>query len=253
MPAASTCSGCRITAPFPARNPRAGTPGTCCLPSTQQFPEYFVILVSSGHESGKRRHRLIDLLNTKTMQQRHIAVFVGSLRDGSFNRKAAQAFIELDTSGYQYEIVEIGELSFYNEDLDGEPPAAWVQFRERIKRSDGVLFFTPEYNRSVPGVLKNALDVGSRPYGKNAWAGKPAGVISVSISAIGGFGANHHLRQTLVFLDMPCMQQPEAYIGNAGQLFDEAGALTEGSTRDFLANYRRQYEAWVELNLSKST
>jgi chromate reductase len=109
-----------------------------------------------------------------------------------------------------------------------------------------VLFATPEYNRSVPGVLKNAIDVGSRPYGKSAWAGKPAAVISVSPGAIGAFGANHHLRQSLVFLDMPCMQQPEAYIGGANKLFDDQGHITVDATRTFLTNFASAFAAWIE-------
>ena len=120
-----------------------------------------------------------------------------------------------------------------------------------MKKFDGVLFVTPEYNRSVPGVLKNAIDVGSRPYGKNAWAGKPGAVVSVSHGAIGGFGANHHLRQSMVFLDMPAMQQPEAYIGKAADLFDERGDLTNDSPREFAEKFMQSFAAWVETNMSR--
>src|SRR5205085_2174109 len=147
--------------------------------------------------------------------QKKIAVFVGSLRKGSFNRMMAKALIGLAPKTLSLEIIEINQLSLYNQDLDDDPPEVWVKFRSRIKGSDGVLFVTPEYNRSVPGALKNAIDVGSRPYGQSAWDGKPGAVISVSPGAIGGFGANHHLRQSLVFLNVPCMQQPEAYVGGA--------------------------------------
>ena len=111
-----------------------------------------------------------------------------------------------------------------------------------------VLFVTPEYNRSVPGVLKNAIDVGSRPYGKSAWDGKPGAVVSVSPGAIGGFGANHHLRQSLVFLNMPAMQQPEAYIGGADKLFDASGKLTNDGTREFLQKFMAAFAAWIAIN-----
>ena len=147
------------------------------------------------------------------MSARKVAVIVGSLRKESFNRKAAHELIALAPSDLAAEIVEIGQLPLYNQDDDdnGKPPAAWTAFRQRMGAFDAVLFVTAEYNRSVPGVLKNAIDVGSRPYGKSIWSGKPGAVVSVSPGAIGGFGANHHLRQSLVFLDVPCMQQPEAY------------------------------------------
>ena len=121
-----------------------------------------------------------------------------------------------------------------------------MAFRERIRRADAVLFVTPEYNRSVPGVLKNAIDVGSRPYGKSVWSRKPGGVISVSPGALSAFGANHHLRQCLVFLDVPAMQQPEAYIGGADKLFDASGKLTNDSTREFLRKYMTTFAAWIE-------
>ena len=178
---------------------------------------------------------------------RDIAVIVGSLRRESLNRKLAHALIALAPPSLQLEIVEIGALPLYNVDLeDGDVPAAWVSFRERMHRAQGVLFVTPEYNRSVPGLLKNAIDVGSRPYGKSVWSGKPAAVVSASPGAIGGFGANHHLRQSLVFLDMPAMQQPEAYIGGADKLFDAGGALTNESTRGFLDKFMQAYSAWIE-------
>ena len=143
------------------------------------------------------------------------------------------------------EIVEIGQLPLYNEDDDVNPPAVYTEFRERIKGYDGVLFVTPEYNRSVPGALKNAIDVGSRPYGHSAWSGKPAGVVTVSPGAVGGFGANHHLRQMLVFLNMPAMAQPEAYIGGIGKMYD-GDTLTNDSTKAFLQTFIDAYAAWVE-------
>jgi len=174
-----------------------------------------------------------------------VAVVVGSLRKESFNRKVALALAELAPSNLKLTIVEIGNLPLYNEDIDVDPPAAYKAFREQIRSSDAVLFVTPEYNRSVPGVLKNAIDVGSRPYGQSAWSGKPGAVISVSPGAVGGFGANHHLRQSLVFLDVPCMQQPEAYIGGAASLFDENGNLSE-KVQPFLQTFIDKYAAWVD-------
>jgi len=169
------------------------------------------------------------------MSAKQVAVIVGSLRKESFNRKVANALIELAPQEMSAEIPAIGQLPHYNQDDDdnGRPAAEWTTFRQRMAGFDAVLFVTPEYNRSVPGVLKNAIDVGSRPYGKSIWSGKPAAVISVSPGAIGGFGANHHLRQSLVFLDMPCLQQPEAYIGGAAKMFNDQGKLTSDDTRVF--------------------
>jgi len=176
-----------------------------------------------------------------------IAVIVGSLRKASWNRKIAQALIALAPPTLKLEIVEIRALPLYNpDDEDAGPPAACSAFRERIRAVDGAIFVTPEYNRSVPAVLKNALDVGSRPYGKSVWSGKPAAVISASPGALGAFGANHHLRQAFVSLDMPVMQQPEAYIGGVDKLFDEAGTLVNASTRGFLQNYLQTYATWIE-------
>src|SRR5271169_1365069 len=155
-----------------------------------------------------------------------VAVFVGSLRKESFNRKLATALIAMAPAPLKLEIVEIRQLPLYNQDDDANPSAASVAFKERVQKADAVLFVTPEYNRSVPGVLKNAIDVASRPYGKSAWDGKPGAVISLSPGGVGGFGANHHLRQSLVFLNVPAMPQPEAYIGGAATLFDKEGNLT---------------------------
>jgi chromate reductase len=179
---------------------------------------------------------------------RSVAVLVGSLRKESFNRKMANALIAMAPAPLKLEIVEIGQLSFYNEDVDKAPPAPWVEFRQRIKASDAVLFLTPEYNRSVPGVLKNAIDVGSRPYGQSAWDGKPGAIMSVSPGAIGGFGANHHLRQSMVFLNVPTMPQPEAYIGGAAKLFDDKGTLASDDTKGFLQKFLQSFAAWIEAN-----
>ena len=183
-----------------------------------------------------------------------IAVIVGSLRKESFSRKTARALIELSPPAMQLEIHEIGQLSHYNQDLDTEtPPAPWAEFRTKVRGVAGVIFVTPEYNRSVPGVLKNAIDVGSRPYGKSAFQGKPAGVVSVSPGTLGAFGANHHLRQSLVFLNMPPLQQPEVYLSNVGALFDGEGKLTKAETRDFLGKFLTAFADWVGANTKKSS
>jgi chromate reductase len=176
-----------------------------------------------------------------------VAVVVGSLRKGSYNRKMALALAELAAPDLMLAIAEIGDLNLYNQDLDDNPPDSWKNFRSRIKRADAVLFVTPEYNRSVPGVLKNAIDVASRPYGHSAWDGKPCAVISVSPGAAGGFGANHHLRQSLVFLNMPALQQPEAYIGGVAGLFDADGKIINDGTRDFLKKFIQAFARWIEI------
>ncbi len=178
-----------------------------------------------------------------------VAVIVGSLRKDSINRKVAHAIAEAAPYGLKLGIVEIGQLPIYNQDGDDNPPVEWTAFRERIRAADAVLFVTPEHNRSVPAALKNALDVGSRPYGKNAWNGKPGAVVSASPGAIGGFGANHHLRQSLVFLNVPAMPQPEAYIGGADKLFDAEGKLTNDGTRKFLITFMQSYAAWISANI----
>jgi chromate reductase len=177
--------------------------------------------------------------------QRDVAVFVGSLRAEAFSRKLARALAALAPASLKLTIVEIGDLPLYNQDLEADPPAAWLALRRRVKAADAVLFVTPEYNRSVPAALKNALDVASRPYGQSAWDGKPGAVISVSPGVIGGFGANHHLRQSLVFLNVPAMQQPEAYVGGAADLFDAGGALAKPATREFLQTFTQAFAAWV--------
>ncbi len=184
------------------------------------------------------------------MTSSSVAVFVGSLRKASFNRKIAHALIGLAPENLKLEIVEIGDLPLYNQDFDdeGTPPAAWTAFRDKVRGFDAVLFVTLEYNRSVPAVLKNALDVGSRPYGKSVWSGKPGAVVSVSPGAIGGFGANHHLRQSLVFLDIPTLQQPEAYIGGVAGLLDDDGKLAKDETKKFLSGFMERFAAWIAAN-----
>jgi chromate reductase len=183
---------------------------------------------------------------------RKVAIIVGSLRKDSLNRRIAEALAAGAPPALSFSFVEIGDLPHFNQDLEAAPPPQWVRFRDEIRSADAVLFVTPEYNRSVPGVLKNAIDVGSRPYGQSVFAGKPAAVISVSMGGIGGFGANHHLRQSLVFLAMPTLAQ-EAYIGAAHTLFDEAGALKNEDTRRFLAQYATSFAQWIETQLKAAT
>ena len=181
---------------------------------------------------------------------RSVGVFVGSLRKESFTRKVANAITSVAPPTLAFEFIDIASVSHYDQDLESAPPAEWIAFREKVRALDALLFATPEYNRSVPGVLKNAIDVGSRPYGKSAWNGKPGAVVSVSPGALSGFGANHHLRQSLVFLNVPAMQQPEAYIGGADKLFDAAGNLTNDSTREFLRTFAQAFAAWIETILT---
>lgn len=180
----------------------------------------------------------------------NVCVLVGSLRKASLNGLLANALISLAPASMKLEIVEIGQLPFFNEDLEAAPPAQWTAFRQRVKAADAVLFVTPEYNRSVSAALKNALDVGSRPYGSSVWDRKPGAIASCSPSAIGAFGANHHLRQSLVFLNVPTMQQPEAYIGHADKLFDEHGKLVNDGTGKFLQTFMQAFANWVERTRS---
>lgn len=175
-----------------------------------------------------------------------ISILVGSLRKESFNRKIANELIRLAPNSLTMEIVEIGDLPFYNEDLEGtHVPVSWSDFRNQIKDSDGVLFVTPEYNRSISGVLKNAIDVGSRPYIKNTWQGKAGAVISVSPGSLGAFGANHIVRQSMVCLNVYMMQQPEGYVNYVGSWFDENGKLIAGKEK-FLTDYINAYAQWVD-------
>lgn len=180
------------------------------------------------------------------MATKKIAVVVGSLRQESYSRKLARTMMGMAPGRLEMEIVEIGELPLYNEDIDTDaPPQAWSAFRERIRAADGILFVTPEYNRSTPGALKNAIDVGSRPYGKAAWTGKPCAIVSQSPGALGGFGANHHLRQSLPFLNMPAMPGPEAYLGGIAAKF-EGDKLSDESLRGFLQTFVDSFAAWIE-------
>lgn len=182
-----------------------------------------------------------------------IGVLVGSLRKESYTRKLAHVLAKLAPESLSLEIIEFRDLLMYNQDLDGDgAPESWVSFRQSVRQVDGLLFMTPEYNRSIPGGLKNALDVGSRPYGQSVWAGKPGAVISVSPGQLAAFGANHHLRQALVFLDVPAMAQPEAYIGGVAQLLDADGELVNEGTREFLTKFMTSFEAWVRAHTSQT-
>lgn len=177
---------------------------------------------------------------------KNIAVLVGSLRKDSFSKAVAKNLSKLFPADFNLEVIEIGDLPLYNQDYDDldQVPAAYTTFREKMQTMDAVLFVTPEYNRSVPAVLKNALDVGSRPYGASVWDNKPAEIVSVSPGAISGFGANHHLRQSLVFLNMPTVQQPEAYISNVMNLLDDNGDVNNPDTIGF---FQAIVDAFVAL------
>src|SRR5881275_3524267 len=177
-----------------------------------------------------------------------IAIIVGSLREGSINRKVARSICALRDDNLDCSMIEIGDLPLYNQDLDGNPPEQWVRFRREVRPADGVLFVSPEYNRGIPGVLKNAIDVGSRPYGQSVFDKKPAAVVTASPGGIGGFGANHQLRQACVFLNMPVMQQPEAYLGHVtDDSFDETGCLKDGPLKDLVATLAHAFHDWVEM------
>ncbi len=173
-------------------------------------------------------------------------MLVGSLRRESFNRKMANAMIALAPKSLALSIVEIRDLPLFNQDEEANPPPASREFKDRIRRADAVLFVTPEYNRSVPGALKNAIDIASRPYGDSAWQGKPGAVVTLSPGAIGGFGANHHLRQMMVFLDVPMLAQPEAYVGGAAKLFAEDGTITVDATREFIVKFLNAFAHWID-------
>lgn len=182
-------------------------------------------------------------------QPRTVAVLVGSLRKDSVNRKVAKA-LEALTPDLKFDFVEIGDLPFFDQDLESDPPQAWLRLRQQIAAADAVLFVTPEYNRGLPAVLKNAIDVASRPYGQSVWNGKPGAIVSVTIGSTGAILANHQLRQSLVFLNVPALTQPEAYISNALSLFDDKGALINESTSGFLGKFGQAFSAWIETHLA---
>ncbi|WP_036689133.1 NADPH-dependent FMN reductase [Paucisalibacillus globulus] len=182
------------------------------------------------------------------MSVKKVGVLVGSLRRESYSKKLANNVVTLFPDGYEIECIKIGNLPFYNQDFDDENnvPTEVVDFRNKLGEFDAFLFITPEYNRSVPAVLKNALDTGSRPKTENRWGGKPAAIISQSPGGIGGFGANHHLRQSLTCLNMSVLQQPEAYIGNVATLLDESGSLTNEGTVEFLQKFVAKFVKLIE-------
>jgi chromate reductase len=181
-----------------------------------------------------------------------IAIIVGSLREGSLNRKVARSICAMRDDNLDCSMIEIGDLPLYNQDFDSlaQQPEQYVRFRDQVRAADGVLFVSPEYNRSVPGVLKNAIDIGSRPYGQSVFDKKPAAIITASPGAIGGFGANHHLRQSCVFLNMPMMLQPEAYLGNVtDDSFDGDGCLKDGPLKEVVKKVAHAFSDWIELVL----
>lgn len=175
-----------------------------------------------------------------------VGIIVGSLRKESFSKKIAKALLGMAPNEFEFKIISLENLSIYNQDSDdfNNVPERYTEFREQIRKVNGIIFVTPEYNRSVPGVLKNAIDVASRPYGQNNWNKKPAAIFSNSPGNLSAFGANHHLRQSLVFLNMPVMQQPEVYIGKASELFDDKGEMKEGDTKEFIQKAISAYIEW---------
>ncbi|MEP6484844.1 MAG: NAD(P)H-dependent oxidoreductase [Rudaea sp.] len=189
-----------------------------------------------------------DIEPNSTPPKRKVAVLVGSLRKGSFNKMAARVLIDVAPPHLEFEILDLGGLQLYNQDMEENPPEPWLTFREKIRASDAVLFVSPEYNRSMPATIKNAIDVASRPYVKNAWKGKPGAVMTVSVSSFGGMGSNHHIRQSLVAIDVACMPQPEAYIAHADKLFSEDGRLKD-DTREFFRKFMNAFAAWIESRI----
>ena len=183
----------------------------------------------------------------------NVAVLVGSLRKEAYSRKIAHVLMGLAPASLDCRMVELADLPLYNEDLDSSPPASWTRFRSEIQAADAVLIVTPEYNRSIPGGLKNAIDVGSRPPYHSVWDGLPTAVVSVSPYKLGGFGANHHIRQCLVFLNMPVMQQPEAYLPEVAGMLDERGALISAESRKFLTKVISSFASWAQTLAATSS
>ena len=181
------------------------------------------------------------------MEKKTIGILVGSLRRDSFSKRIALHLSGLLADQFDVKLLDISNLTMYNQDLDTEEatPQAWHDFRQEVKALDGVLFVTPEYNRSIPAVLKNALDIASRPYGKSAWNDKPGAVVSISPGNLGGFGANHHLRQIATCLNIHLMGQPEAYIGNVATSTDSTGVTDEG-LKKFLFTFANAFTEWVK-------
>ena len=175
-----------------------------------------------------------------------IGVIVGSLRKGAFTRQMARALPELAPAGMELFDIEIGDLPLYNEDLEtADAPSQWTRFRQQVRSADGILFVTPEYNRSISGALKNALDVGSRPWGQSSWDGKPAAVVGQSPGLLGGMAAVHHLRQVMLAVNLAAMPHPEAYLPSVATLFDQAGRLQNSQTREFMNGFLLAFQAWL--------
>jgi len=179
------------------------------------------------------------------MSQYHIAVIVGSLRRDSFNRKLADAVVKLASPEFSFKQVQIGDLPLYNQDDDSSPAESVKRMKAEIAAAQGLLFVTPEYNRSIPGVLKNTIDHASRPYGQSVWAGKPAGILGVSVGAIGTSMAQQHLRNILAYLNVPTLGQPEAFIQAKANLFDQSGNIGTDS-KEFMQAWMDYYLAWVK-------
>jgi chromate reductase len=182
------------------------------------------------------------------MDRYQIAVVVGSLRRASLNRRLAGAITKLAPPELGFTQLEIGDLPLYNQDDDKRQAEPVLRLKQAVRDADGLLFVTPEYNRSLPGVLKNAIDHASRPYGQNAWAGKPAGVIGASVGAIGTAVAQQHLRNVLAYLDVPTLGQPEVFLHAKEGFFDDAAEIADPGTRKFLQGFMDRYVAWVKAH-----
>src|SRR3954451_5136739 len=205
---------------------------------------------SSVADAGSQlsRRERIGVASRRSAMAYKIAILVGSLREGSLNRKVARSICSIRGDNLDCSMIEIGDLPLYNQDLDSDPPEQWTRFREQVGAAQGVLFCSPEYNRGIPGVLKNAIDVGSRPYGQSVFDKKPAAIVTASPGSIGGFGANHQIRQAGVFLNMPMMQQPEAYLGHVtDDSFDGAGNLKDGPLKELISNLAHAFHDWVDM------
>jgi chromate reductase, NAD(P)H dehydrogenase (quinone) len=185
------------------------------------------------------------------MNEYKIAVFVGSLRRNSINRRLANAVLKLGPPEFRFENVEIGDIPFYNQDDEGHLQESTKRLKNAVAGADGLVIVTPEYNRSIPGVLKNALDQGSRPKGTNSWGGKPVGILGASNGAIGTAAAQQHLRNILACLDAPTMGQPEAFIHVKEGFFDDTGGIADGGTRKFLQGWMDSYVAWVKFHTGR--
>ncbi len=177
--------------------------------------------------------------------QKKVAIIVGSLRKESFNRKVANEFIRLAPENLKLEIVEIKDLSFFNEDIENNPPQEWLDYKKQLDDADAFLFVSPEYNRTIPGVLKNAMEIGARPPKLNSWKGKPGAVATVSPGAIGGLGANQTIREAAVSLNIPMMQQPEAYIGQIKDKLLEDGVTVDEKTEKFMKTFLEAFATWI--------